>query len=936
MNLQPITVRKKLKYAWYIGCNTSRVTNVCRERFMICYDMKHCYLEQLCADVKKGLNSSATPLSDKSNVSIRKNSDTGKYIQDIINKTKQQGLNITREQISMMKLPNSVDAIIAYGWMEFYFNLLGDTESNIDEVHLDPVTIESIFAEYCFDMGSDEKSMPNCGIKPLSKTVFVELWKKCFPYVKIRQFKNVSGKCKTCARLSYLRRKYRGKKQRELITKLFYLHRTAYMGERCTYAQRIQLAKQSPQEYLSLATDGMQQAHCLLPYHGNLDNFSTCLPQHFQGVLVHGRVFNMFRTYHTLRNTSDCQIHTLLLTLEQIYKENGNHLPDHVSIQIDGGSENTDKNVLAMCELLVIMRLTQCVLLTRLMVGHTHIDVDGFFGRLWKYIRNKFIFTPGDYFTAIIIALSTAIMACRVYDIYVVPNYHQIIRPCIDPAFGLYARDENTQLQFEITACERCPAFPNGSKIRYRKYTQDKVVVLKQVKGKSVIDLEERDCDGESDDEDNMNITIDNVHVSWQPEAKYDNLGNMTSPEGMYILHHLPKATHIQPRGLTGGSRTTFDTVMSKIRSYFHTNPKVIKEWEDWYKNHLPRTDSVKEYLELYPNKFIIPFKQELFGGILPDVSSFVPAEARKTRKLLGSSLVAREVKATASVSWGENGKKHKVTKDVEPFEVIGGISQSYELKNPSEIRKAHKEIKTIVSSKSNVKKRKQHDRCESSSSDSEFNPSERASSNTTHVSMNCWRTNEYSQCTMIQNRNKAQDVKSKKLTSAHAWADPRNTPPTALEKNRVSEIFDGNEEDDLDIIIDKFDIVMVQRNLKCLRSSNTMLNDEVVNFSLKLIKQRDERRGNQQNLYFLSQFYQKLTEISDNGNLEYDYNFNLVRNWNKKVNIFSFERIFLPICRYNHWILVVINFPEKRIQFYDSLATSSCKCIDFIFELSI
>ena len=86
----------------------------------------------------------------------------------------------------------------------------------------------------------------------------------------------------------------------------------------------------------------------------------------------------------------------------------------------------------------------------------------------------------------------------------------------------------------------------------------------------------------------------------------------------------------------------------------------------------MPQTDSVKEYLELHPNKFIIPFKQELFGGILTDVSSFVPAEARKSRKLLGSSLVAREVKATASVSWGENGKKHKVTKDVEPFEVIG------------------------------------------------------------------------------------------------------------------------------------------------------------------------------------------------------------------------------------------------------------------------
>ena len=62
-------------------------------------------------------------------------------------------------------------------------------------------------------------------------------------------------------------------------------------------------------------------------------------------------------------------------------------------------------------------------------------------------------------------------------------------------------------------------------------------------------------------------------------------------------------------------------------------------------------------------------------------------------------------------------------------------------------------------------------------------------------------------------------------------------TPLPPLWKNRVSEIFDGNEEDDLNIIIDKFDIVMVQRNLKWLRNSNTMLNDEVVNFSLNLSK---------------------------------------------------------------------------------------------------
>jgi len=175
LNEGPNTKRKYLKYSWCIGCSTNRITDVCRDRFMLCYDIKHCYLEQLCADVKKGLSTSTTQLSDKFNVSIRKNSDTGKYIQDIINKTKQQRLNLT----------NNVDAIIAFEWMEFYFNIVGDIESNIDEIYLDPVTTTSIYDEYCFDMGCDVKSMPNCGLQPLSKTVFVELWKHCFSYVKI-------------------------------------------------------------------------------------------------------------------------------------------------------------------------------------------------------------------------------------------------------------------------------------------------------------------------------------------------------------------------------------------------------------------------------------------------------------------------------------------------------------------------------------------------------------------------------------------------------------------------------------------------------------------------------------------------------------------------------------------------------------------------------
>ena len=864
------TEKKYLKYNWNIGCGSNRMSNVCRTRFLLCYEIGHSLLEELCADVKKGLCSNAPKLSDKTSLLSKRATPLSMHMQALIDRTKQHGLNLSREQIAMMRLPNSVDAVICHGWMEFYFGLVGDSESNVDEIHLDPVPVTTIYEEYVMDMGGDKCAAPNCGIKPLSKTAFDSLWKNCFPYVKIRRFKNVSGKCKTCARLSFLRRKFRGESQRQLITKLFYLHRSAYMGERSTYAQRCQLARQSPQEYLSLATDGMQQAHCMLPYCGNLDNFSTCLPQHLQGVLVHGRQFNMFRTFHTVRNTSDSQIHTLLLTLEGIYKENGDTLPDQIFIQIDGGCENTDKNVLAICELLVIMRVTQCVLLTRLMVGHTHIDVDGFFGRLWKFIRNTFVFTAAAYFLAIVKALSTAIMICRVYDLYVVPNYHSIIRPCIDPCFGYYTKNEDTQLQFEITACQRSTNFPNGAKVRYRKFTQDKVVILKQMTGKSVLDFEAIDTDNANsiaEDEEDLNITLDNVHVSWQPAAKYDKAGEMIEPEGMYVIKTLPTASSIQPKGLLHGSRKCFEHVMSNVRRYFHSNPAVIKEWEDWDKAYLPQNDDVVEYLKTHPDKMVIPFEHILFGGMLPDLSTYVVPDIRSKKKQLGQSLKAREVNATDSVSWSERGNKTKLKRDKEPYETITSDKQHvYTLTDPTSSQPKQKQTATKTSNKSCKKKRK----CENtdSSSDSEFDDVKNNASSVVVIE---------SQSAMVSLRNRIQN-NSKQLKTSSTSNSNHLKSLGPEDANRVNAIFNGAEEDDMNVVADKFGITMYQVNLKCLRNSYTMINDEVVNFALKMINQRDTNTKCFFNYYFFSYFYEKLTFEGVQGLVSYGYNYTNVK----------------------------------------------------------
>ena len=75
------------------------------------------------------------------------------------------------------------------------------------------------------------------------------------------------------------------------------------------------------------------------------------------------------------------QLHCFLLELEALKQREGK-LPDTIFYQIDGGIENVAKTVMLVMELLVARRLTKTVYLTRLMVGHTHEDIDARFASL--------------------------------------------------------------------------------------------------------------------------------------------------------------------------------------------------------------------------------------------------------------------------------------------------------------------------------------------------------------------------------------------------------------------------------------------------------------------------------------------------------------------------------------------------------------------------
>lgn len=140
-----------------------------------------------------------------------------------------------------------------------------------------------------------------------------------------------------------------------------------------------------------MVTDGMAQNHCILPWQKNLATaVKPTLAQHIQGVIIHGRKTIFYRTFHTVANTSSLQIHTFLLSLEKIRMETG-VLPDTLYYQVDGGSENTAKAVYFLCELIVARRLVKCIKLCRLMVGHTHCDIDAAFAKVWTHNRVRHI-----------------------------------------------------------------------------------------------------------------------------------------------------------------------------------------------------------------------------------------------------------------------------------------------------------------------------------------------------------------------------------------------------------------------------------------------------------------------------------------------------------------------------------------------------------------
>ena len=98
-----------------------------------------------------------------------------------------RGMNLARNQIAMLRIPNSPAVLTCYAWLHNYFNLVGDNIPNsAGEIHLEPIEIKEVWKEYKDDMEYVHESVISC-------IEFGCLWSNCYPHVKIREYKAVTG-----------------------------------------------------------------------------------------------------------------------------------------------------------------------------------------------------------------------------------------------------------------------------------------------------------------------------------------------------------------------------------------------------------------------------------------------------------------------------------------------------------------------------------------------------------------------------------------------------------------------------------------------------------------------------------------------------------------------------------------------------------------------
>ncbi|NWI62576.1 SENP2 protease, partial [Todus mexicanus] len=143
--------------------------------------------------------------------------------------------------------------------------------------------------------------------------------------------------------------------------------------------------------------------------------------------------------------------------------------------------------------------------------------------------------------------------------------------------------------------------------------------------------------------------------------------------------------------------------------------------------------------------------------------------------------------------------------------------------------------------------------------------------------------------------------------------------PFQAMERE-ISAAFSKGERDD--VMSSAFKLTVTREDIHTLRNLQ-WLNDEVINFYMTLVMERNKKEGYPAAHVFSTFFYPKL--ISGG--------YPAVRRWTRGVDLFKQDLVLVPIHLRVHWALVVIDMRKKTIKYYDSMGQRGSKICETLFQ---
>ena len=176
-------------------------------------------------------------------------------------------------------------------------------------------------------------------------------------------------------------------------------------------------------------------------------------------------------------------------------------------------------------------------------------------------------------------------------------------------------------------------------------------------------------------------------------------------------------------------------------------------------------------------------------------------------------------------------------------------------------------------------------------------------------------------------------------LTLAELPAETKEEAETWEEYITDARRRDGKEMAvDKDQLDERFQEELSYRDLRTL-GAGEWLNDAIINTYMELLQQRsDTYADTNENILrchffktlFFRQFYPEARDLGSRqgavpnsafkqgGAVKVGYNFLKVAAQTANVDVFGQEMIFLPVNHEVHWCLIVINFKEKKIEYFD------------------